>query len=175
MNAEARSWYEKSANQGDLYAMIQLGRSKEDLCKLLDECGTTQKKPIEWLNQAKGIAEKKATTDAESMYIMYELTVDEKWLMKAATGGNAEAQYWVAVGYKQGEGFFLPWTRAKEVEKWFKLSAEGGYPKSMMEYGALLYEKGDVEGFRKWSEKAALAGYPDSVYGYGAYLSHEPD
>jgi hypothetical protein len=30
MNPEARKWYEASAAQGDLYAMIQLGRSKKD-------------------------------------------------------------------------------------------------------------------------------------------------
>jgi TPR repeat protein len=33
MNPEARKWYEAAAEQGDLYAMIQLGRNDDDLCK----------------------------------------------------------------------------------------------------------------------------------------------
>jgi hypothetical protein len=45
----------------------------------------------------------------------------------------------------------------------------------MMEYGALLYEKGDIEGFRHWNEQAALASYATTVYGYGSDLAHEPD
>lgn len=32
INPEARKWYEASAAQGDLYAMIQLGRSEKNLC-----------------------------------------------------------------------------------------------------------------------------------------------
>lgn len=176
MNPEARNWYEASAAQGDLYAMIQLGRSEKDLCTYSNDCPPDQKMPIEWLNQAKHIAMAKAIQgDAEAMYVMYELTVDEEWLEKSAVAGNAFAQYWMGVGYQQGEGFFLPWKRREAVEKCFKASAEGGYPKSMMEYAAILFEKGDIEGFRHWNEQAALTGYAETVYGYGSYLAHEPD
>ena len=176
MNPEARKWYEASAAQGDLYAMIQLGRSEKDLCTFSNDCPPDQKKPIEWLNQAKNIAMPKAIQgDAEAMYILYELTLDDAWLEKAAMAGNALAQYWMGVGYQQGEGFFLPWKRGEAVAKWFKASAEGGYPKSMMEYAAILFESGDVEGFRHWNEQAALVGYADTVYGYESYIAHEPD
>ena len=176
MNPEARKWYEASAAQGDLYAMIQLGRSEKDLCTFSNDCPPDQKKPIEWLNQAKNIAIPKANQgDAEAMYILYELTLDDAWLEKAAMAGNALAQYWMGVGYRQGEGFFLPWRREEAVAKWFKASAEGGYPKSMMEYAAILFEGGDVEGFRHWNEQAALAGYAETVYGYGSDVAHEPD
>jgi TPR repeat protein len=176
MNPEARKWYEASAAQGDLYAMIQLGRSEKDLCTFSNDCPPDQKKPIEWLNQAKNIAMPKAIQgDAEAMYILYELTLDDAWLEKAAMAGNALAQYWMGVGYQQGEGFFLPWKRGEAVAKWFKASAEGGYPKSMMEYAAILFESGDIEGFRHWNEQAALVGYADTVYGYGSDIAHEPD
>lgn len=176
MNPEARKWYEASAAQGDLYAMIQLGRSEKDLCTFSNDCPPDQKKPIEWLNQAKNIAIPKANQgDAEAMYILYELTLDDAWLEKAAMAGNSLAQYWMGVGYQQGEGFFLPWKRGEAVAKWFKASAEGGYPKSMMEYAAILFESGDIEGFRHWNEQAALTGYADTVYGYGSYIAHEPD
>lgn len=176
MNPEARKWYEASASQGDLYAMIQLGRSEKDLCQISNDCPAGQKEPIEWLNQAKSITSAKAEKgDPEAMYIMYELTMDNKWLQKSALAGNSLAQYWMGVGYKQGEGFFLPWKREEEVEKWFKASAEGGNPKSMMEYATILFEKGNIEGFRHWNEQAALTGYAETVYGYGSYLAHEPD
>lgn len=176
MNPEARKWYEASAKQGDLYAMIQLGRSENDICDITHDCSTPQKKPIEWLNQAKKIAQEKSELgNAEAMYLMYEITLDESWLKKAALAGDAQAQYWIAIGYKQGEGFFLPWKRSEEIEKWFKLSSENGNPKSMMEYAALLYEKGDADGFRYWNEQAALVGNAESVYNFGSYLAHEPD
>ncbi|MGE8145243.1 tetratricopeptide repeat protein [Pseudomonas frederiksbergensis] len=176
MNPEARRWYEASAAQGDLYAMIQLGRSEKDLCKFTNDCSPNQKLPIEWLNQAKDVAMPKTIQgDVEAMYIMYELTGDEEWLEKSALAGHALAQYWMGVSSQQGEGFFLPWKRGEAIEKWFKASAEGGYPKSMMEYAAILFEKSDIKGFRYWNEQAALAGYASTVYGYGSDLAHEPD
>jgi TPR repeat protein len=82
------------------------------------------------------------------MYLMYEITLDDIWLEKAASSGNAIAQYWVATSLKQGEIFLLPWRRSEAIEKWYKLSAEGGNPKSMMALAVLLFEKGNIEGFR---------------------------
>lgn len=176
MNAEAKKWYEMAATQGDLYAMIQLGRVKNDLCKLSEDCPATEKKPSDWFNQAFSIAQPKAEDgNAEAMYIMYELTIDTNWLEKAAAKNHQISQYLLAKSYHHGDGFFLPWKRSEVVEKLFKASAEGGYPPSMMEYGALLYEKGDIEGFRHWNEQAALASYATTVYGYGSDLAHEPD
>ena len=176
MNPEAKKWYEMAATQGDLYAMIQLGRVKDDLCKLSEDCPATEKKPSDWLNQASSIAQPNAEDgNAEAMYIMYELTLDTNWLEKAAAKNHQISQYLLAKSYHQGDGFFLPWQRSEVVEKLFKASAEGGYPPSMMEYGALLYEKGDIEGFRQWNEQAALASYATTVYGYGSDLAHEPD
>jgi len=176
MNPEAKKWYEMAADQGDLYAMIQLGRVKNDLCKLSEDCPATDKIPSDWLNQASSIAQPKAEDgNAEAMYIMYELTLDTTWLEKAAAKNHQISQYLLAKSYNQGDGFFLPWKRSEAVEKLFKASAESGYPPSMMEYGALLYEKGDIEGFRHWNEQAALASYATTVYGYGSDLAHEPD
>ncbi|VVO10297.1 hypothetical protein PS718_03376 [Pseudomonas fluorescens] len=176
MNPEAKKWYEAAATQGDLYAMIQLGRDKNDLCKLANDCPTTEKKPSDWLNKAYSLAHPKAEDgNAEAMYIMYELTLDKTWLQKSAAKNHHISQYLLATSFKQGDGFFLPWKRSEAVEKLFKASAEGGYPPSMMEYGALLYEEGDLEGFRHWNEQAALAGYATTVYGYGSDLAHEPD
>ncbi|WP_339527586.1 tetratricopeptide repeat protein [Pseudomonas sp. EL_65y_Pfl2_R96] len=176
MNPESQKWYEAAAEQGDLYAMIQLGRNTDDLCKKLENCATEQKAPIEWLKQAQSIAKPKAENgDAESMYIMYELTVDKNWLKRAADAGHPIAQYWMGITEMQGEGFFLPWQRQESIEKWFKASAEGGYPKGMREYAVILGEKKDMEGYRQWNEKAALTGYASSIFEYGSDLAHEPD
>lgn len=47
MTPEAQKWYEAAANQGDFYAMIQLGRSDDDMCKVMENCPDTKKKQIE--------------------------------------------------------------------------------------------------------------------------------
>ncbi|MGE8145241.1 tetratricopeptide repeat protein [Pseudomonas frederiksbergensis] len=176
MNPDSQKWYEAAADQGDLYAMIQLGRNDDSLCKNLQNCAPVQKPAIEWLKQAQNIAKPKAENgDTESMYIMYELTVDKDWLKRAADAGHPIAQYWMGIAEKQGEGFFLPWQRQDSIEKWFKASAEGGYPKGMREYALLLSEKNDMEGYRKWNEKSALTGYVSTIFEYGSDLAHEPD
>jgi hypothetical protein len=54
-----------------------------------------------------------------------------------------------------------------------KAAAEGGYPQGMLEYGAILAEKKDLQGFRLLNEKAAETGYATAVFGYGSYLGDE--
>lgn len=177
INFEASKWYEAAAEQGHYYAMIRLGRSGEDLCAVMDNCTKGRKTPAEWLehafNLAKPLAEK---DDAEAMYVMYHITGDMDWLVRSAEAGHSIAQYWMAVFTREGHGFFwLPWERSKVVEKWAKASADGGYPRGMMVYVSVLFEKGDMNGARYWTEKAAEAGYQSAVGEYGAYLGHEPD
>ena len=77
--------------------------------------------------------------------------------------------------YFEGEGFFLPWNRSTAVKKWVKASAEGGFPKGVLEYAGVLQKDGDMEGARYWTKKAAETGIVDGVINYGAYLAHEPD
>jgi TPR repeat protein len=43
MNAIAIKWYEVSANQNNLYAMIQLGRIEQDLCNISSDCPLRKK------------------------------------------------------------------------------------------------------------------------------------
>ena len=177
MNLEAQKWYEVSAVQGDLYAMIQLGRSEKNLCELSRDCPTRKKTPIEWLNEAQRLAKPLAEQgDAESMFIMYQLTIDQDWLAKSANAGHAIAQYWMAIGEQEGSGvFLLPWKRSESIAKWLKASSEGGYPKAMMAYVAVLYKEGDMAGVRHWLEEAAKTGEQNAVSTYGAYLTHTPD
>mgnify|MGYP001613784657 CR=1 FL=1 len=122
MNPEAEKWYEAAAAQGDLYAMIQLGRDKPDLCKFVNDCPPRAKTPAEWLKQAFSIAQPQATDgDAEAMYIMYELTLDTAWLEKSAAKNHSLSQYLLATSYKL------------QARKWFFLTLEtfGGCRKSV--------------------------------------------
>lgn len=176
ITAEAQSWYEKSAEQGDFYSMIRLGRSKKDLCATLKNCPDGKRTPSGWLKHAQDMAKPKAEQgDAEAMFIMYEVTSNKDWLEKSAEHDHAIAQYWMAIGIRQGEGFFLPWKRDNIVGEWLRKSAENGYPKAMMEYAVFLYENGgDLSDVRKWIKKSAEAGLEDGVSSYGAYLAHAP-
>ncbi|AZD35822.1 hypothetical protein C4K22_3079 [Pseudomonas chlororaphis subsp. aurantiaca] len=170
---EAQSAYEAAALQGDIYSMIRLAGNADDLCVAMGNCPESRKEPREWLQMAKQHAsEQAANGNAESMYLMYELTADKKWLEQSAENGFALAQYLLGVEYREGGGFFLlSSSRAEAVERWMKASAEGGYPRGMMNYAEALYNKNDLEGFRNWTEKAAEAGYTEGVFGYGYSLS----
>lgn len=177
MTSEAQKWYEAAAKQGNYYAMIQLGRSGDDLCKRMNNCPNSIKAPVDWLRNARDLAQPRAEHgDAEAMYVMYEITLDRSWLEKSALAGNATAQYWMAIGDRQGEGFFLPGRRNASVGNWLKASAEGGNPRAMMEYAAYLHENGgDLETARHWIRTAAERGYESGVTSYGAYLAHAPE
>lgn len=81
----------------------------------------------------------------------------------------------MAIGTRQGDGFYLPWKRHEAVGNWLKLSAEGGYPPAMMEYAAFIYEdQGDLAVARHWIIEAAKAGYNSGISSYGAYSAHSP-
>ena len=177
MTPEAQQWYEKAANNGSIYAMIQLGRKNSDLCKIMDNCPTSSKTPAQWLAYARDLALVKANSgDAESLFLMYEITLNDEWLEKSANAGYPLAQYWMAVSERQGKGFFfIPGKRDKSVRNWLKLSSEGGSSKAMNAYLEILYEDGNMESVRHWLEVAAETGVQEAVSNYGAYISHTPD
>ena len=177
MTPEARKWYEASAAQGDYYSMFQLATAGGDLCAVANKCPSGIKSAGDWLELLIKTAEPRAMKgDAEAMAIMYNAKSDLTWLEKSAEAGYAPAQWLLANRYSEGEGsFLLPWNRKSAEEKWLKASSEGGYPKAMIEYISILYERGDMEGVRHWLEIAAKTGYQDAVSSYGAYLSHTPD
>ncbi|MFJ2457145.1 tetratricopeptide repeat protein [Pseudomonas neuropathica] len=177
MAPEAQHWYEKAAEKDNIYAMIQLGRHKNDFCQKIGNCPPFKKTQAEWFARAKGLVLPKAQEgDPESLYLMYEITLNREWLEKSANAGYSLAQYWMAVSERQGEGFFLiPGKRDASVKKWLLLSSEGGYPKAMMDYLEILHREGDTASIRQWLELAARSGYQVAVSSYGAYISHTPD
>lgn len=176
MSSDAQKWYEATAIQNEVYAMIQLGRSGDNLCVNMGNCPKSKKTPAQWLKVALNLTKPVAESgDPEAMYLMYELTLNQEWLEKSANSGYALAQYWMAIGTRQGDGFYLPWKRHEAVGNWLKLSAEGGYPPAMMEYAAFIYEdQGDLAVARHWIIEAAKAGYNSGISSYGAYSAHSP-
>lgn len=177
ITAEAQKWYEAAAEQGEVYAMLRLVRKSNDLCVAMNNCPPDQKSPGEWHELADKTALARAEKgDLVAMRELYNAISKLEWLEKAAEGGEAEAQFWLAVEYRQGKGtFWLPGNREEAVEKWFKASAESGYAPGMMSYVDILGKRGDMAGVRHWIEKAAEAGYIDAVGSYAAYSAHTPD
>lgn len=177
MTPEAHQWYETAAGKGSVYAMIQLGRSNHDLCEKMHNCPSSEKTQAQWLERARDVTMPQAEDgNPESLFLMYEITLERDWLEKSAKAGYPPAQYWMAVSERQGQGLFLiPGKREESVRQWLELSAEGGYPKAMNNYLAILYNDGDMESVRKWMKIAAETGDQGAVSNYGAYISHTPD
>ncbi|ROZ79301.1 sel1 repeat family protein [Pseudomonas neustonica] len=130
MTAESRKWYEAAAEQGDLFAMLRLS-SSSDLCHEMGTCGPHS---TDWRSTALALAhERAAQGDVEAMQALFNAGQGLEWLEKAAEGGYAPAQELLAAFYSEGEGWFLlPGRRQAAIEKWYKASAEGGFPLGMM-------------------------------------------
>lgn len=177
MTQEAQKWFMDAAEQGDLYAMLRLSRSSNDLCSAMKNCPPDSKSAWDWLKQAREQGKARAEAgDAEAMYVMYLATTELEWLEKSAEADYAPAQYLLANRYLEGKSFFFPpWNRSKKVEELLKKSAEGGFAKGMSQYVAILRQNGDVDGARTWIRKTAEAGMAGAVGTYGAYLAHVPD
>ncbi len=175
MNPEALRWYEKSALQGDMYAMFRLSNKQYDLCIVINSCSQGSRSPAEWKKQLISIAEKKtAEGDSEAMAILYLISGDLKWLKNSANAGNPESQWLLANKYKEGNGFFWPGQRDKEIENQLKLSAKAMFPRAIIEYAALLGRRGESDKGRQWYLKAVELSYAIAVSSY-AYLLETGD
>ena len=172
MTPAAQKSYENSAIKGNIYSMIRLGRVEEDLCVTMKDCTPAQQSPEEWMNKAKELATEQASQgNAESMYLLWEITGNDDWLEKSAESGFALAQFRLATKYQEGGGvFLLPTRRSDAIEKWMKASAENGYPPAMMGFAAARMKKNDLSSFRIWNEKAAASSYVSGVFGYASYI-----
>lgn len=174
VTAEAQKWFEAAAAQDDLYAMLRLERSEQELGAALRGNSAGSKTPKQWREQAREMAAKRAEQgDAEAMYILYLATGDRDWLVRSAETGFPQGQYLLADIYKSGEGvFFWPSARQEAIDRWMKEAAEGGHPRAMMEYAFILQKKGELASAREFLKKAAATGYQHAVIEYGAQLAH---
>ncbi|OQR27463.1 hypothetical protein BWR15_30545 [Pseudomonas sp. T] len=173
MTEEAEKWYTAAANQGDYYAMYQLSGKGSDLCNAMGNCPAGTKTAGEWLLQgretAKALADK---GDAEAMYVLHFLTNKDEWLEKSVAAGYPRGQWYLAVMYREGMGFFLlPWKRSEKIRDLFQRSAEGGYPKAMLEYAGELQDRGDLDQARYWLRKGAETGYTTTFGEYAVSFS----
>ena len=73
----------------------------------------------------------------------------EKWLLSAAMHGDAEAQFWLGLGYDRG---YLGRTDYQESLRWLRISAARGLPDAQFALG-WMYEDG--HGVPKSDEHAA--------------------
>lgn len=175
MTEEARNWYVAAAEQGELYAMLRLS-SKKDPCNLLDDCAG--KGNVDWREQALKIAHERADKgDTEAMVVLFTANQGLEWLERAAESGDNFAQQRLASAYQSGEGWFLiPGSREKAVKKWFKASAEGGFPPGIYLYANYLYEhNGSKEKVGGWLKKTAESGHINALGGYALNIAHLPD
>nr|WP_314874029.1 sel1 repeat family protein [uncultured Pseudomonas sp.] len=172
MTPESKMWYEKSARQGDMYSMYRLSSLKYDLCSIMQNCPASPSQSRTWGENLYDVAIEKANQgDGEGMEMMYTLTGDLDWLVKSADSGYASAQNWLAVRYEWGDGWFIwPGQRNKEIDRLYKASAEGGYPRAMSQYAGILLLQGDVTGAQKWLMKTVAVGYIPAVATYASVL-----
>ncbi|WP_311969539.1 sel1 repeat family protein [Pseudomonas baltica] len=172
---EAYEWYEKSANQGNFYAMFQLARG-DNLCKAMTKCESGSKTPRDWLNKLISTATPFALQgNGEAMEMLYYATGKLEWLEKAAAVNYAPAQRILANYYEDGNGYFIiPGSRKKTINALLKSSAENGNPKAMMSYFAELRAQNSLVEAGHWLEKAAETGYEEAVFNYGYFLAVEP-
>lgn len=175
MTTEVQKWYTAAAEQGDMYSMYQLAYNGNDLCHVMGNCPQGTRTAREWkgllITTAQPLAEQ---GDGEAMYMMYLSTGDLEWLKKPANPGFPFKPYWLAIRYKNGEGFiFPPWQRSDRIMELYKEAAEGGYPPAMYGYAERLISKGDLSSASIWLKKCAETGYETGLSDY-AYSLSEP-
>ncbi|WAJ37098.1 sel1 repeat family protein [Pseudomonas sp. GOM7] len=174
---ESYKWLAAAANQGDLYAMVRLAYHGGNLCSLANECPEYAKTSSDWIVMFEREAKARAAKgDAEAMYVLYLGISDFDWLEKSAEAGYPQAQYLLAMRYKEGEGpFQWPWNKSQRIEELIKKSAEGGSIDGMNQYMIIFQERGELEKARYWLVKMAEAGDARAIGEYAADLAHTPD
>lgn len=172
MTQEAAFWYEKSATQGDMYAMYRLAFQNTDICQALQTCPAVGLSAQDWKNKLTRVAQSRsALGDSEAMSMMYLLTDDLDWLEKSASAGDANAQWLLASRYREGRGvFIIPSNRKKEEERLLKLAAQNGFPKAQIEYAGVLAERGDNAEGEKWYLEAVNKSFITALSSYAHML-----
>ena len=82
--------------------------------------------------------------------------VGERWMLRAAEQGDAEAQFWLGFGYEQN---WFRTTDVNEAVKWYQKAAQGGDPDAQVELGHRYeYGEGVEQSFKlaaEWYRRAA--------------------
>ena len=124
--------------------------------------------------------------DTEVMLILAQLYLDGEggvpkddatdceWLAKAATMGNAKAQYNLSICYRDGRG--VP-ADSSQAMYWLTLAARQGYADALYNMGA-MYEEGqlcakDLYQAVQWYALAVKSGDVEAAYRIGRCYSAE--
>ncbi|WP_309043510.1 tetratricopeptide repeat protein [Marinobacter sediminicola] len=177
---EAEAFYRQAAEGEDVYAMLRLAQ-KGNFCGTLRNCDYDRQ---EWLQRAlNSVLPKAEAGDLEAMketYSVYRVAGDKKkawgWIQRAAEGGHAFSQYWVAILLEEQDmGFY--WTEAgrrADMLKWLKASAEQGFPKAMFKLAVEYKEDGRFDQANGWVDRLGQTDYFDALYNYGLILLEGP-
>ncbi|MBK1873616.1 sel1 repeat family protein [Marinobacter sp. 1-3A] len=179
---ESEHFYRQAAEGGDVYAMLRLGQN-DSVCGILRDCAYDQDA---WVDKALNTALPRAEAgDSEAMMELFSVywQSGEKseafaWTKKAATHGNAFAQYWLAVGLlgEREMGFY--WTKAgrrEDILRWLRASAEHGYPKAMLKLALELRTLGEYQEAQHWVEEMGKTDYYDAILESGTAIMLGPN
>ncbi|KAL1317125.1 hypothetical protein HN51_069220 [Arachis hypogaea] len=171
-NAEkALESFEKAAARGSALAMVDAGL-------MYWERGEKQRALDLFLKSAE-LGNHAAQCNLGISYLQAEPPKTEeaiKWLRKASVGGNARAQYQLALTLHRSCGTK---SNMKEAARWYLKAAEGGYVRAMYNI-SLCYSFGDGlthsnQLARKWMKRAADRGHSKAQYEHGLALFSEGD
>lgn len=179
---EAEEFYRQAAEGGDVYAMLRFAQ-KGRMCGTLRDCDYDRE---EWLDRAKEIALPKAEAgDTEAMMVVSlvfgiggDLDEEFEWVKRAAEGGHAFAQYWLATGLLGDQDMGFYWTdkgRREDILMWLRASAEQGFPKAILRLALALKGDGRFEEANKWVDRMGKTDYYDALANYSLILLQGPD
>ena len=165
-NRQAVLWLQKSAEQGNITAMVELGVVFD---KMQDY---TQ--ALIWYRRAADQGNARAEFNLGLAYqdgesVPKDIAQAIAWYRKAADHGDAIAQSQLGVAYEQGTGVPQDYLQAAD---WYRKAAEQGLAEAQYGLGFLYHNgkgvpKDDLQG-TKWMLKAAEQGETKAQFNLGA-------
>lgn len=177
VNDLSQHWFELAAHQNDVYAMMRLFKTNDEVCRYLNNCAPETRSSKYWRETAHELAMARAAEgDGEAMYQLFLMSGEFDWLVRSAEAGFGEGQYWLSVQYRQGEGFFIvPGGRLKTADKWLVAAANSNYVPAIDELTTLLAERKYIAGVIYWTERGAKAGGIDATIDFAGWLTDTSD
>lgn len=163
-NIQAKYWFSKSAENGNVSSMINLGR----IYREEDNRSTA----MEWYKKAAELDNKKgAYYYAFFLYKFEEYNNKDSfnWMKISAENKYPAAEFMLGLFYKCGVGIKVDHTKALF---WFNIAAEDNYEQAYSHIGRYylrgLHVNQDIDNARYWFEKAILS-INDNVKGEALY------
>lgn len=165
-STDAKNWYQKAANKGNVAAMVMLGVLFEKEERKADDYIV---KAAEWFQRAAENGNLYGELNIGEMYVGgYGVNQDEDkgimWLQKAAAQGSVEAELDLGVEYENGSAMLRD---SQKAAKWYLLAARHGNSSAQRDIG-MLYAKGKgvprdyVEAY-VWLDRAAAHDAPSAA------------